>query len=82
LSRLPAGYHPQGCRIGSNVRRIARVYGREQASRAYITEGVDGRGRYGNEVGNSLRNKRRTDEGGRGCKPEELIRGGQGLAEG
>ena len=43
-------------------------------------KGVDGRGRYGNEVGNSLRNKRerererererRTDGGGRGCKPK------------
>ena len=31
-------------------------------------KGVDRRGRYGNEVGNSLRNKRRTDGGGRGCK--------------
>ena len=31
-------------------------------------------------VGNSLR-RRRTDGGG-GCKPKELIRGGQGLAEG
>ena len=31
---------------------------------------VDRRGRYGNEVGNSLRNKRRTDRGGRGCKPK------------
>ena len=45
-------------------------------------KGVDGRGRYGNEVGNSLRNKRRTDGEEGGCKPEELIRGGQGLAEG
>ena len=33
-------------------------------------KGVDGRGRYGNEVGNSLRNKRRTDGGERGCKPK------------
>ena len=33
-------------------------------------KGVDGRGRYDNEVGNSLRNKRRTDRGGRGCKPK------------
>ena len=33
-------------------------------------------------IGNSLVQERRTDEGGRGCKPEELIRGGQGLAEG
>ena len=31
-------------------------------------KGVDRRGRYSNEVGNSLRNKRRTDGGGRGCK--------------
>ena len=38
-------------------------------------------GRYGNEwVGNSLV-QRRTDEGGKGCKPEELIRRCQGLAE-
>ena len=33
-------------------------------------KGVEGRGRYGNEVGNSLRNKRRTDGGGRGYKPK------------
>ena len=35
-------------------------------------------------VGNSLgmKRERRTDGGGGGCKPEELIRGGQGLAEG
>ena len=33
-------------------------------------KGVDGGGRYGNKVGNSLRNKRRTDGGGRGCKPK------------
>ena len=36
-------------------------------------KGVDGRGRYGNEVGNSLRRQereRRTDGGGRGCKPK------------
>ena len=67
------------------MRHIARVYGREQASRAYITEGVDGRGRYGNEVGNSLRNKRETNRWGRkGCKPEgsnkEVLRPSRGLA--
>ena len=48
-------------------------------------KGVDGRGRYGNEVGNSLRSKRERDEPmgeEGGCKPEEYIRGGQGLAEG
>ena len=49
-------------------------------------KGVDRRGRYGNEVGNSLRRQERErdepigEEGG--CKPEEYIRGGQGLAEG
>ena len=31
---------------------------------------VNRRGRYGNEVGNSLCNKRRTDGGERGCKPK------------
>ena len=46
-------------------------------------KGVDGRGRYGNEVGNSLRNKRDEPMGEEGgCKPKEYIRGGQGLAEG
>jgi len=45
-------------------------------------KGVDGRGRYGNEVGNSLCNKRQTNRGGRRLQAEELIRGGQGLAEG
>ena len=46
-------------------------------------KGVDGRGRYGNEVGNSLRSKRDEPMGEEGgCKPEEYIRGGQGLAEG
>ena len=44
-------------------------------------KGVDGRGRYGNEVGNSVaRDEPMGEEGG--CKPEEYIRGGQGLAEG
>ena len=50
---------------------------------------VNGRGRYGNEVGNSLRRQERERERERdepigeegGCKPEEYIRGGQGLAE-
>ena len=42
---------------------------------------VDGRGRYGNKVGNSLHKQERMGEEG-GCKPEEHIRGGQGLAEG
>ena len=47
------------------------------------SQGVDGRGRYGNEVGNSLRSKRDEPMGEEGgCKPEEHIRGGQGLAEG
>jgi hypothetical protein len=32
-------------------------------------------------IGNTLV-QRRTDEGGKGCKPEELIRRCQGLAEG
>jgi len=32
---------------------------------------VDGRGRYGNEVGNSLEG-RRTDEGGRVASPRSL----------
>ena len=45
-------------------------------------KGVNGRGRYGNEVGNSLStgDEPMGEEGG--CKPEEYIRGGQGLAEG
>ena len=45
---------------------------------------VDRRGRYGNKVGNSLRRHKRDEPMGEkgGCKPEELIRGGQGLAEG
>ena len=47
-------------------------------------KGVDGRGRYGNEVGNSLRRQERDELMGEegGCKPEKYIRGGQGLAEG
>ena len=47
-------------------------------------KGVDGRGRYGNEVGNSLRRQERDEPMGEegGCKPKEYIRGGQGLAEG
>ena len=49
-------------------------------------KGVNRRGRYGNEVGNSLHRQERErdeligEEGG--CKPKEHIRGGQGLAEG
>ena len=46
-------------------------------------KGVDGRGRYGNEVGNSLRNKREKPIGEeRAVSPRELIRRRQGLAEG
>ena len=47
-------------------------------------KGVDGKRRYGNEVGNSLRRQERDELMGEegGCKPEEYIRGGQGLAEG
>ena len=47
-------------------------------------KGVDGRGRYGNEVGNSLRRQERDEPMGEegDCKPKEYIRGGQGLAEG
>ena len=37
-------------------------------------KGVDGRGRYSNKVGNSLRNKRRTDRGGRDCKPKRAYK--------
>ena len=37
-------------------------------------KGVDRRGQYSNEVGNSLRNKRRTDGGGRGCKPKRAYK--------
>ena len=37
------------------------------------SQGVDGRGRYGNEVGNSLvRRERRTDEEGRAASPRDL----------
>ena len=40
------------------------------------SQGVDGRGRYGNEVGNSLRirerERRRTDEEGRAASPRDL----------
>ena len=48
-------------------------------------KGVDGRGRYGNEVGNSLRSKRERETNRWGRKEAaspEYIRGGQGLAEG
>jgi hypothetical protein len=47
------------------------------------SQGVDGRGRYGNEGGSSLGGKRRTDEEDkRAVSPRELIRRCQGLAEG
>ena len=36
------------------------------------SQGVDGRGRYGNEVGNSLSTERRTDEEGRAASPRDL----------
>ena len=37
------------------------------------SQGVDGRGRYSNEVGNSLRrHERRTDEEGRAASPRRL----------
>ena len=46
-------------------------------------KGVDRRGRYGNEVGNSLRNKRDEPIGEEGAvSPRELIRRCQGLAFG
>ena len=38
-------------------------------------KGVNGRGRYGNEVGNSLRNKRRTDGGGRRLQARGAYKG-------
>ena len=47
-------------------------------------KGVNGRGRYGNKAGNSLRRQERDEPMGEegGCKPEEHIKGGQGLAKG
>ena len=49
-------------------------------------KGVDGRGRYGNEVGNSLRRQERERDEPMGeegaVSPRELIRRCQGLAEG
>ena len=47
-------------------------------------KGVDGRGQYSNEVGNSLRRQERDEPIGEegGYKPKKHIRGGQGLAEG
>ena len=62
---------------------IAQVYGREQASRAWVTrESMEEddmvMSRYGNTLGQ--RDEPMGEEGG--CKPEEHIRGGQGLAEG
>ena len=38
-------------------------------------KGVDGRGRYGNEVGNSLRSKRQTDRGGRRLQAQGVYKG-------
>ena len=59
------------------------MYGREQASRALITgESMEEDDMVKSRVGNTLV-RRRTDVGEEGgCKPEEHIRGGQGLAEG
>ena len=46
-------------------------------------KGVDGKGRYSNKVGNSLRNKRDEPIGEEGAVSlRELIRRYQGLAEG
>ena len=46
-------------------------------------KGVNGRGQYGNKVGNSLRNKRDEPMGEEGAvSPRELIRRCQGLAKG
>ncbi len=74
MSRLPAGYPLKGCRIGSNVRRIARVYGREQASRAYITGGsMEEDDMVKSRVGNTPSTERETNRWGRkGCKPKGL----------
>src|SRR6266700_6547911 len=71
--------------IGSNVRRIARVYGREQASRAYITGESMEEDDMVMRVGNSLRQERETNRWGRkGCKPKgsykEVPRPSRGLA--
>ena len=38
-------------------------------------KGIDGRGQYGNKVGNSLRDKRRTDGGGRRLQAQGVYKG-------
>ena len=60
------------------------MYGREQASRAYITgESIEEddivKSRYSNTL---VQRERRTDRGGRAASPRDLIRRCQGLAEG
>ena len=59
------------------------MYGREQASRAYITGESMEEDDMVMRIGNSLRTgERRTDEGGRAVSPRDYIRRCQGLAEG
>src|SRR6266568_4723173 len=72
----------------SDIRRIARVYGREQASRAYITgESMEEDDMVKSRVGNtpSTERERETNRWGRkGCKPKgsykEVPRPSRGLA--
>src|SRR6266567_6640765 len=66
------------------VRHIARVYGREQASRAYITgESMEEDDMVKSRAIPSYREERRTDEEDkRAASPRDLKRRCQGLAEG
>ena len=51
------------------------MYGREQASRAYITgESIEEDDIVKSRVGNSLRQERQTNKGGRAASPRDLIR--------
>jgi hypothetical protein len=81
LSRLPAGYPLKGW-IGSNVRHILPgcTVGSRQAEHESHRESMEEDDMV-MRVGNSL-GKETNRWGRKGCKPEELIRGGQGLAEG
>ncbi len=47
--RLAAGYHPEGCRIGSNVRQYCPGVRQGAGKPSMSHRRVDGRGRYGNE---------------------------------
>ena len=70
--RLAAGYHPRGCRIGSNVRLLPRcTVGSRQAEHESQGESMEEDDMVISRYGNTLV-LRQTDEEGRAASPRSL----------